>query len=195
MKIGVQDLKPRQEKIKNFINFPSLYRSKNEIDDLLIIKYCKFIIGGSSGPIEVANIFNKPVFGINIAYLLFCNWINRGSVLVTPKIFDNKNKRYLDIYDKINLINSESLVHSLENISRYTIIHRTSSEINNIITDKLNNNLKKSVKENNYYKNAVWKKKYSELYNYFTKKNYSKIDYEKKRMQSRITGTIHGTVY
>jgi len=195
VKIGEQDLKLRQKKMKNFINFHSAHYNKSEIDDLLIIKYCRFIIGGSSGPIEVANIFNKPVVAINISYLMMCNWINRGSVLVTAKIFDKKNKRYLDIYNKLNLIIKESLVHSLENNSRYLIIHRTASEINDIIIDKLSNNLKKSLKENNYYKSRLYKKNFSELYKYFTKSNYYRIEYEKKRMLSRITGKIYGAVY
>ena len=197
-KVGAD--KPLKYKIKGLIDsFNINISKKKEIDDLLIIKHCKFIICGSSGPMEVATIFNKPVISINIPYLLMCSWFTKGSVLISPKIYDLYKKKFLNRYEKIKLINETSYIDTLENTKRYKVMPVEAKLIKKIIYNTIKfkiKNTKKNKKINSFYKEQIRERIFDDAKNHMFYNDFVKYKkFEKKRMLARITGTIHGVVF
>ena len=82
---------------KKFLDY-SKSDLKEDIMDFYLIKKCAFYIGTQSGIIDIAYMFNKPVFTTNMCELYACfprKKIDRG---IFKKIYyGDESKLYLDI--------------------------------------------------------------------------------------------------
>ena len=80
---------------KNFIDYPAVDK-KEDIFDLYLINKCKFFIGTQSGIIDIAYMFNKPVYTTNMVELYSTfprKKIDRG--IFKKAFFKKKNRKIL----------------------------------------------------------------------------------------------------
>ena len=85
-------------KIEGCINLDTKIKD-GDLLDIGVIEHCDYYIGGYSGPMDVALLFNKKILGINLISLGHCCWYTEGSRFVSKKIV--KDGRILSIEEQI----------------------------------------------------------------------------------------------
>lgn len=175
-------------KDKQYFDYPSS-EIKSSIMDLYLIKNCHFFIGNQSGPVEVANMFLKPILLTNmtdIFQILPRKKIDRG---LFKKVFDNKKNLFITLHEYIS---SNFLNFTPENeIVDFKFQENSAVELYDAGLEYLklinNNNFilsKKQIRFNQYLKNRFKEFYQQQKLNKVLKKNYLESDKYIKWMRS-----------
>jgi putative glycosyltransferase (TIGR04372 family) len=157
--------------------------------DLYLIKNCHFFIGNQSGPVEVANMFLKPILLTNmtdIFQILPRKKIDRG---LFKKVFDNKKNLFITLHEYIS---SNFLNFNPESeIVDFKFQENSAAELYDAGLEYLklinNNNFilsKKQIGLNQYLKNRFKEFYQQQKLNKVLKKNYLESDKYIKWMRS-----------
>ena len=76
----------------------SQFRSKN--NDILLLEHCEFYIGGQSGPIDTACLFEKKILTVNCISLACYFWYRNGSRFIPKKAM--MGKKVLSLKEQID---------------------------------------------------------------------------------------------
>jgi putative glycosyltransferase (TIGR04372 family) len=66
-----------------------------------LIEHCDVYIGSMTGPMDVALLFEKRIFTVNLASLFHCSWYRQGSLFIPKKA--KLNGRSLSLKEQIDL--------------------------------------------------------------------------------------------
>ena len=191
VRLGDKSAKKLNFSNKYFIDYP-FTDFKSEIMDLFLLQTCQFYIGTSSGPMDTAYLFNKPILITNL-YDIYPSFprkkIDRG---VFRKIIKKENGKILSLneFAKLNIKYHQSEV----NIDDYKFEENSSEELLNATKEFVNNiqdseNFKKNIEFNDkqILFNKLINKRLEEIYNVeVLKNNYFENDMWKKNEFIRI---------
>lgn len=191
VRIGDKSAKKLNFSNKYFIDYP-FTDFKSEIMDLFLLQKCQFYIGTSSGPMDTAYLFNKPILLTNL-YDIYPSFprkrIDRG---VFRKIVKKENGKILSLneFAELNIKYHQTEV----NIDDYHFEENSSEELLNATKEFVNNiqesdNFKKKIEFNDKqtFFNKLVNRRLEEIYNVeVLKNNYFENDMWKKNEFIRI---------
>lgn len=191
VRIGDKSAKKLNFSNKYFIDYP-FTDFKSEIMDLFLLQKCQFYIGTSSGPMDTAYLFNKPILLTNL-YDIYPSFprkrIDRG---VFRKIVKKENGKILSLneFAKLNIKYHQTEVY----INDYHFEENSSEELLNATKEFVNNiqesdNFKKKIEFNDKqtFFNKLVNRRLEEIYNVeVLKNNYFENDMWKKNEFIRI---------
>jgi len=191
VRIGDKSAKKLNFSNKYFIDYP-FTDFKSEIMDLFLLQTCQFYIGTSSGPMDTAYLFNKPILLTNL-YDIYPSFprkrIDRG---VFRKIVKKENGKILSLneFAELNIKYHQTEV----NIDDYHFEENSSEELLNATKEFVNNiqesdNFKKKIEFNDKqtFFNKLVNRRLEEIYNVeVLKNNYFENDMWKKNEFIRI---------
>lgn len=137
VRIGNIVSKPCSYKDKDFIDYP--YTDfVSDFMDIFLISQCEFIIGTTSGLVDLSNAFNKPRLGVNNLPIGYASYSSKDDIYIPKKLKFGENylglQTYLDLIDcsNFNHFRTESyLEFNLE------IEDNTQEEILNVVKEYL----------------------------------------------------------
>ena len=167
-----EKIKSKNPKIIDFVNC----KERNDLTETFLIANCVFYFGSSSGINNVARIFCKPVFEINVAPLVSIFSIKRKYPCIFKRVFDLEKNKILTIKEmedkkifdtfhsdelkkkKVKFVNNTSdeiLSFAIEAEKRVSQLWKQDSEFKDCSKKFSNEISKSSVIKDQYYNNLI----------------------------------------
>jgi putative glycosyltransferase (TIGR04372 family) len=121
--------------INNLIDYTKS-KNRSELIDLVIISQSKFVLGTSSGPNMVANLFNINVLGSNLTE--WSHSVSFCKLAIFKHFYSNKINKFLSIKE---MLNEPFHIQRLGNYTHkdYELIDNSSEEIKYLVQSELEN--------------------------------------------------------
>jgi putative glycosyltransferase (TIGR04372 family) len=118
--------------LDGLIDYPFLPEKSQEMDVWLIMS-CAFFIGHNSGPLDVANLFQKPTITPNIIEFNFAYPLRKGDLGILKHVYSHEEQRFLSVKEAIELY----LCHDTAVITNknYSFHENSSEEITELIQE------------------------------------------------------------
>jgi len=121
--------------IEGLVDYPFSGEKSDEMD-LWLIENCRFFIGGNSGPMEIAKLFQKPIVMTDIFDFLRGYPTKRGDIGILKHFFSIREERFLSTREAIHLQLSEG-TGLLRPSSDYLFVENSSDEITDLLIEFL----------------------------------------------------------
>jgi putative glycosyltransferase (TIGR04372 family) len=115
----------------------SISKFKNDKLDVLLCKYAKFILGGSSGICTLGTVLGTPCAITNLMPTSD-SWYTKFDIYMTKKIFSLKNQRFLNLEEMLTLSVSRFRYNEQYHNSSYVCVENTADEIYNLTAEMMN---------------------------------------------------------
>ena len=108
------------------IDYPFI-NNRNEMDDFLLLYFCKYCVGTPSGIIDTASLNNKPIALVNNNEYLYDQQFNKS--LFIPKLLLKNNNKYLTRKEYMKMIGKNTSLARLNNlINRFDLKYIDNSQ-------------------------------------------------------------------
>jgi len=137
VRMGSSALKPSSFKHENFLDY-SFSEIKNDFMDIFLISECTFMLGNTSGLVDVCNAFSVPRVGVNHMPIDHAPYATSKDIFIPKKLLFNG--KYLGLYEYLNMMEYSNLNHWDANSYRQlniTIEDNSENEILSIVKEYL----------------------------------------------------------
>ena len=108
---------------------------KSELMDIYLLNQCRFYVGGTSGPLEVANLFSKPMVLVNVTGWSMALPVDKGDLTILKHVFSRARNRFLSISEILSEPPTWQGIDLASN--EYVMVENTPAEIRDVIDEYL----------------------------------------------------------
>ena len=133
VRIGDASMTPLPQ-MDRVIDYPHT-RYKSELSDLYLISQCRFFFGTTSGPLDVATLFNKPMLLVNTNEWSAGFPLKKGDLTIIKHTFSRSRNRFLSVNEALEepftcqVFGGDS--------KEYVKVENTSEEIRDVVEEYL----------------------------------------------------------
>lgn len=162
-----------QSNISELIDYSHEFSAEryDDLMDFYFISKCKFVFGSASGLTYMAGFFGSPVLVVNTFILVYgaeSMPYTGHDMLVLQKFWSQQERRYLNLYEMMNVANRCDIYKSNYDRNGIKLIKNTEKEIYEAVAE-MNQKLDGKWIESEEEKEAV--KKYFEIINTWEKRH------------------------